>query len=134
MFDEVDEGTAIFKVTDTPPPQGSFATMEGKPSDFYLRLTGEGTRMLRDKEPPAGASQAGTAKTGEEIEQFRLHPEAAQAEAVRLYPDLGTIGTPLNQEFTSRYKKYRVTNPAFFDQPDWPIRLAKECAESLPAK
>ena len=47
MFDEVDEGTAIFKVTDTSPAQGYFTTTEGKPSDFYLRLTGEGTRLLR---------------------------------------------------------------------------------------
>ena len=46
MFDEMDEGTAIFKVTNTPPTQGHFATFEGKPSDFYLRLTGEGTRLV----------------------------------------------------------------------------------------
>ena len=48
MFDEVDEGTAIFKVTNTPPIQGHFVTYEGMPSDWYLRLVGEGTRMLRE--------------------------------------------------------------------------------------
>jgi len=47
MFDEVDEGTAIFKVTNTPPPQAHFVTYEGLPSDGYLRLVGEGARMLR---------------------------------------------------------------------------------------
>jgi hypothetical protein len=47
MFDEVDEGTAIFKVTSTPPRPGYFATLEGMPSDWYLRLTGEGARMIR---------------------------------------------------------------------------------------
>jgi hypothetical protein len=47
MFDEVDEGTAIFKVTNNPPREGYFVTYEGKPSDWYLRLTGEGTRVLR---------------------------------------------------------------------------------------
>jgi len=46
MFDEVDEGTAIFKVTNDP-PVGRFVTLEGLPSDFYLRLTGLGGRMLR---------------------------------------------------------------------------------------
>lgn len=51
MFDEVDEGTAIFKVTNTPPTQGYFATLEGKPSDYYLRITGEGTRLLRAGSP-----------------------------------------------------------------------------------
>ncbi len=51
MFDEVDEGTAIFKVTSSPPTQGRFVGYEGLPSDWYLRLVGEGTRMLREKLP-----------------------------------------------------------------------------------
>jgi hypothetical protein len=55
MFDEVDEGTAIFKVTNTPPTQGHFVTYDTMPSDWYLRLVGKGTRMLRDKRAiPAG--------------------------------------------------------------------------------
>jgi hypothetical protein len=47
MFDEVDEGTAIFKVSNTPPTQARFATYEGLPSDWYLRLTGEGSKVIR---------------------------------------------------------------------------------------
>jgi hypothetical protein len=52
MFDEVDEGTAIFKVTSTPPPQAQFLGYEGLPSDWYLRLVGEGAKMLRGERPP----------------------------------------------------------------------------------
>jgi len=51
MFDEVDEGTAIFKVTNKPPTQGYFVTLENKPSDWYLRLTGEGTKILHGERP-----------------------------------------------------------------------------------
>lgn len=47
MFDEVDEGTAIFKVSNTPPTQAHFATLDGLPSDFYLRLTAEGAKVIR---------------------------------------------------------------------------------------
>lgn len=47
MFDEVDEGTAIFKISNTPPTQANFANLEGLPSDWYLRLTGEGARVIR---------------------------------------------------------------------------------------
>jgi hypothetical protein len=48
MFDEVDEGTAIFKCTNNPPVGASrFLDYEGLPSDFYLKLVGQGTRMLR---------------------------------------------------------------------------------------
>ncbi len=51
MFDEVDEATAIFKVTNSPPTQADFATYEGLPSDWYLRLTGEGSKMIRGDAP-----------------------------------------------------------------------------------
>lgn len=53
MFDEVDEATAIFKCTNTPPSSGGtkFLTYEGLPSDFYLRLAGEAGKLLRGEIP-----------------------------------------------------------------------------------
>lgn len=48
MFDEVDEGTAIYKCTnDVPIGESTFATFEGLPSDYYLKLVGAATRMVR---------------------------------------------------------------------------------------
>ncbi len=58
MFDEVDEGTAIFKVTNNPPRPGGvnmFVTysMDGYslPSDEYLWLVGQAARGLRGEIP-----------------------------------------------------------------------------------
>jgi hypothetical protein len=58
MFDEVDEGTAIYKTAPTPaemPAQGSFVPLSidgyALPSDWYLRLAGEGGKMLRGEIP-----------------------------------------------------------------------------------
>ena len=51
MFDEVDEGTAIFKVSNAPPTSGRFLTYEGLPPDWYLRLAGEGARVIRGERP-----------------------------------------------------------------------------------
>jgi hypothetical protein len=53
MFDEVNEGTAIFKCTDNPPVSdvAKFVGMDGKPSDLYLWLTGEAGKMLRKEKP-----------------------------------------------------------------------------------
>lgn len=51
MFDEVDEGTAIFKVSNDPPAPGRFLTYEGLPPDWYLRLAGEGARVIRGERP-----------------------------------------------------------------------------------
>ena len=49
MFDEVDEGTAIFKCTGDHPVSdiAKFIDMDGQPSDHYLWLTGEAARKLR---------------------------------------------------------------------------------------
>jgi hypothetical protein len=53
MFDEVNEGTAIFKCTDNPPVSNiaKFIDMDGKSSDHYLWLTGEAAKMLRKEKP-----------------------------------------------------------------------------------
>lgn len=53
MFDEVDEATAIFKCSDTPPTGngGSFLTNAGLPSDFYLKLVGQAGELLRNQLP-----------------------------------------------------------------------------------
>jgi hypothetical protein len=52
MFDEMDEGTAIFKCTNKP-PSGNFKLLdyEGMPADHYLWLTGKAGEMLRRKLP-----------------------------------------------------------------------------------
>jgi hypothetical protein len=48
MFDEMDEGTAIFKCTNDPPVgESRFLTLDGLPSDQYLWLTGMGGKILR---------------------------------------------------------------------------------------
>ena len=53
MFDEVNEGTAIFKVSDNPPVHDlvKFVDLDGMPSDHYLWLTGEASKMLKNKIP-----------------------------------------------------------------------------------
>ena len=53
MFDEVDEGTAIFKCTNDPPTGDGvpFVTYEGLPSDHYLKLAGKAGKLLRGELP-----------------------------------------------------------------------------------
>lgn len=51
MFDEVDEGTAIYKVSNEIPAGKYFVTYEGLPSDYYLKLTGAATKMIRGDSP-----------------------------------------------------------------------------------
>ncbi len=69
MFDEMDEGTAIFKCTnDVPVGASPFVTFDGLPSDHYLWLTGQGRALLQGRlpasaEPPArNGGEGGTDK------------------------------------------------------------------------
>jgi hypothetical protein len=54
MFDEVDEGTAIFKCANDVPvgAESKFVTYEGLPGDFYLRLVGKGAKLIRGEISP----------------------------------------------------------------------------------
>jgi hypothetical protein len=52
MFDELDEGTAIFKTSNDPPAgENRFLTLEGLPADHYLWLTGQIGRLMRGAIP-----------------------------------------------------------------------------------
>jgi hypothetical protein len=53
MFDEIDEGTAIFKISKNPPDgKSKFVTFEADiPEDYYLQLAGTAAKMLRKEIP-----------------------------------------------------------------------------------
>ncbi|MFY0626738.1 MAG: xylosidase [Reichenbachiella sp.] len=53
MYDEIDEGTAIIPVTNTPPnsEKSHFVDNDGVPADHYLWLTGEAGKILRNERP-----------------------------------------------------------------------------------
>jgi hypothetical protein len=54
MFDELDEATAIMKVTNDPPiGESDFLTYGDHPPDHYLWLAGKIRSMLQDGNPPA---------------------------------------------------------------------------------
>lgn len=72
MFDEVDEGTAIFKCTDRPPVGASqFVDYEGLPSDFYLKLVGQATRMVRGE---VGVTEEFPGESGGGLLAFPVSP------------------------------------------------------------
>ncbi len=54
-----------------------------------------------------------------------------QREATKAYPALATKDSDLNHLFVSEYSRLKQENPAFFSDPQWPLVLARQCAEKL---
>jgi hypothetical protein len=67
MFDEVDEGTAIFKCANEVPEgeKSQFVTYEGLPSDFYLKMVGEGAELIRGERKLSDENLSGLRATAE---------------------------------------------------------------------
>jgi hypothetical protein len=57
--------------------------------------------------------------------------EGSKAEAVAKYPDLARSGTAFNREFVRRYHQYQGDRATFFNDVNWPLRLADEVSKQL---
>jgi len=57
--------------------------------------------------------------------------EEAQHTAMRLYPALAVLDSPLNKLFRQNYERLRAVEPTYFNDPRWPIELAVKCATEL---
>ncbi len=88
---------------------------------------GEGERAPAVIQPPGIAQSA----VRSSVEERQLREEQSKQEAVSLYPELGVAGTAVNREYVRRYRLYQSVNPAFFEEPDWPKRLAEMLAQDL---
>jgi len=74
MFDEVDEGTAIFKCANTVPvgEKSRFLTFDGLPSDYYLKMVGAGAKLI-GREPLKQAMSKSPAFTSQSNGAARLN-------------------------------------------------------------
>jgi hypothetical protein len=66
-------------------------------------------------------------------ERRRTDTESQQS-AMRLYPDLAVLDSPLNQLFRETYARYKEVKPEYFTDPRWPLKLAQQCALQLAAQ
>ena len=66
-------------------------------------------------------------------EQAKL-VEASRVEAVRRYPDLAVKDSKLNRAFVARYSAYQQEQPVYFQDVNWPVRLAEEVSRDPSAR
>lgn len=53
--------------------------------------------------------------------------------AVEMYPQLGEHGSAFSKKFQRLRRLRQASDPKFFEKPEWPVTLAKECAAQLDA-
>lgn len=63
--------------------------------------------------------------------RLKLSTSEAWQTARQIYPDLLNADSALYREIWRRYQQYNTSAPTFFDNPEWPLTLAKESAQSL---
>ncbi len=59
------------------------------------------------------------------------NPERWEAAAILKYPSLTEQGSPLNKQFLAVVAAKRQSEPAFFNQPDWPMRAADLAVDEI---
>jgi hypothetical protein len=102
----------IFWATDRPHKSThAMATPPGTP--VFMKRKAQATSTMSLAPPPITTEAEG------------------RREALRLYPDLGIAGSPLNAEFDTRYRSYQRLQPDFFQDPAWPVTLVKESAAAI---
>ncbi len=67
----------------------------------------------------------------EQLEEERLKKNAettaqSQKNAVRDFPELGVAGSPFNTLFRARVKELKAQSSHYFNNPEWPHKLAEE--------
>ncbi len=59
--------------------------------------------------------------------------QESQVQAVRKYPELGNKDSAFNKRFLEAYNERRKSDPSFFADPQWPLKLADELAAPHPS-
>ena len=93
-----------------------------------LRAYYESRKDVRLKSANAPMWIASEAATN--IERHRTVEESEQT-AMRLYPALGQLDSPLNKLFRQNYGRLKAVEPSYFNDPRWPIELALKSATEL---
>lgn len=69
-----------------------------------------------------------------QTEAYKSAVKESTDRALAKYPDYDKKGTPLYDAVQDEIQRQKKTNPAFFDNTDWPERIASACATVLGIK
>jgi hypothetical protein len=119
-----DEAVAIWP--EAADPQSILGREVQRLFDFY---SSRGDPRVRLSNAPMWLASEAAANT----EKTRTVADSQQS-AMRLYPDLGVLDSPLNKLFREKYARLKEVAPQTFEDPRWPIKLAQQSALQLDAQ
>jgi hypothetical protein len=98
-----------------------------KAGKLVVSLPAEVAKVVGQSAPSVviGDSRERVSPMGDRVQRT----QAAQKEAVRRYPMLGLKNSAENQMFVAEYQTLRQVNPKFFDDSEWPLKLAEFLAK-----
>jgi hypothetical protein len=120
----------------TPPEVANEGNPEGRRSKAEkgaATRNAQGQASSQDAVPSAPPLPVATILPAEPVAAQEVTLEA-QKRAMAVFPALAVPGSPLNREFVARYNRYRTEKPDFFTDPEWPTKLAAECAQAIGQK
>ena len=98
--------------------------------DSFLDAAQKSDWEKRSKELRAGIFQLYSKECNIERTTFAsARTQESQKKAISEYPQLGMVDSPLNKEFVKQYAAMKAANSLLLQDPDWPEKLAKQCAD-----
>ena len=91
------------------------------------------TTAPAERVPAPVAALATTDPAALAAARFKQALAASRGRALMKYPALGIAGSRFNSAFLARYQQISKQHSARLNSPDWPEKLADECAAKLPA-
>ncbi len=94
-------------------------------------VVANGRLYLRDQEMLScfEIQETRTASSGAATAVKFLDAEQAKQAALKLFPELGVAGSPLNQAFLARVQEARKSSPETFQDPNWPITVSRDVSK-----
>ena len=97
-------------------------------SAIPIRVLGIALLSACKPKPEPPAAPAPSVPVPEEPKALSANEQFQQttARAVKLHPELGVAGSPMNQLFLARVKELRAKDGKYFEDKEWPTKLADE--------
>ena len=123
------EDGELYEALELKTPAAAGERLKQWESDEMVVEAADRARLAREQHALRQQQAAQKEQAAEELRRnLPQLVKESQARALKKYPALGWPDSPLNKRFLLMYETLRAVRSERLDQPDWPEKLADECA------